>query len=81
MQACPPLNCLAAARSAAIFCYVGRLVDNDRRLSSQLEGDGCESCFAAAAAITSLPTRVLPVKKDVVERQLEQGCCDIDVSL
>ena len=61
MQACPPLNCLAAARSAATFFTSAP--------SSTMTGDFPPSSsvtvarFFAAAAMTSFPTRVLPVKK------------------
>ena len=61
MQACPPLNCLAEARSAATFftSASASTMTGDLPPSSSVTLARC----LAAAAITTLPTRVLPVKK------------------
>ena len=61
MQACPPLNCFAEARSAATFLTSASpsTMTGDLPPSSSVTLARCR----AAAAITSLPTRVLPVKK------------------
>ena len=72
MQAWPPLNCLAPARSAAILSISApsSMITGDLPPSSSVTVARC----LAAAAITILPTRVLPVKKMWLNGSSSSAC-------